>query len=131
MKTGEIRQSVTINASAAEVCNVFLNARKHSELSNSDAITSRKVGGKFSIFDGYCSGHNIELVKDRKIVQAWNFKEDGWPENHYSICTFLFSEKDGRTRITFTQTDIPEHKVEDLKEGWKRYYWEPLKTMFK
>lgn len=131
MKSGEIKQSVTINVEPLKVYNIFMDAKKHSKLSNSDVVMSKRIGGKFQIFDGYCEGYNIELMPGNKIVQAWNFKEDGWPEDHYSICTFKFSLQGEKTRLSFHQTDIPEHKVEALKEGWKRYYWEPLKAMFK
>lgn len=131
MKTTSIRQTVTINTNPEAIYKVFMNARKHADLTHSNVNVSNKIGGKFSVFDGYCSGYNIELKENRKIVQAWHFQEDGWPDDHFSICSFLLSEKDGKTKLTFTQTDIPAHKSEDLKEGWKRYYWEPLKTMFK
>lgn len=131
MKTASIRQSVTVNASPQAIYKVFMNARKHSTLTNSEVTMTKKIRGQFSIFDGYCSGYNMELKENRKIVQAWHFQEEGWPEDHFSICSFLLTEKEGKTRLSFTQTDIPAHKAEDLKQGWKRYYWEPLKTMFK
>ena len=131
MKVGEINQSVSINCTPLKLYNLLLDSKQHSKLSNSVVQINKRKGGKFSIFDGYCDGYNIELIPGTKIVQAWNFKEDGWPEDHYSICTFKFSLQGDKTKLIFHQTNIPEHKVASLKQGWKRYYWEPLKAMFK
>ena len=66
-----------------------------------------------------------------KIVQAWHFAEDGWPEDHYSICTFTFESIENKTKLTFTQTEIPAHKAEELERGWNDYYWEPIKEYLK
>jgi activator of HSP90 ATPase len=73
----------------------------------------------------------MELVEGKKIVQAWHFEEDGWPEDHFSICTFLFEEQDNKTKLTFLQTGVPVHKVESLKSGWKQFYWDAMKNMLK
>ena len=93
--------------------------------------SSTKVKGKFEIFNGYIHGYNIELAEGKKIVQAWHFAEEGWPDDHFSICTFLFEEIDGKTKMTFIQTGVPEEHVGSLKEGWKEYYWIPMKASLK
>jgi activator of HSP90 ATPase len=131
MKTKSIKQTVSFDASPLEVYNLIMDAKKHSAFSGSKAIMSNKVNGEFSVFDGYCHGYNIELIAGKKIVQAWHFAEDGWPDDHFSVCTFLFEEKDKKTKLTFLQTEVPEHKVEDIKEGWKEYYWEAMKEFLK
>jgi activator of HSP90 ATPase len=89
---------------------------------------STKVNGKFNVFDGYCHGYNIELIKGEKIVQAWHFAEDGWPDDHFSICTFELEKTDNKTKLKFLQTNVPEHKVDSLKDGWKQFYWRPMKV---
>jgi activator of HSP90 ATPase len=131
MKTKSIKQSVIFNATPHEVYSIIMDAKKHSALAGSKVTMSNKVNGKFEVFDGYCHGHNIELIEDKKIVQAWHFAEDGWPADHFSICTFIFEKKENQTKLTFTQTEIPEHKAESLKEGWKEFYWSPMKAMLK
>ena len=87
---------------------------------------TKKPKGKFTVFGGYCHGYNIELVENNKIEQGWVFKEDGWPEDHYSVCTFLLEPSAKGVKMTFTQKGVPEHKAEDLKEGWYDYYWNPI-----
>lgn len=129
MKTKTIKQTVTFpGAKPMEVYNLIMDAKAHSAFSGSKVIMSTEINGKFDVFDGYCTGFNIELKEGKKIIQGWHFKEDGWPEDHFSICTFVFDKVPTGTKLTFTQSDIPEHKAESLKNGWKLYYWQPMKA---
>jgi len=127
MKTGSIHQHITFNASPEKVYSLIMDANHHSNITDSDVEMSTDINGTFLVFDGYCTGYNIELVPGKIIVQAWKFQEDGWPEDHYSQCTFLFDDAPEGCILEFTQTDIPEHKVEALTKGWMDFYWEPMK----
>src|SRR5437868_3951604 len=114
MKTKDITQKVTFNAKPEDVYELIMDSKKHSAFSGSEVKMSKKPNGKFVVFDGYCHGYNIELEEGKKIVQAWHFAEDGWPDDHFSICTFVFSKAGKGTKLTFTQTGIPEHKAKAL-----------------
>ena len=76
-------------------------------------------------------GYNIELIEGEKIVEGWHFDEDGWPKDHFSICTFYFEPEGNKTILTFPQTGIPEHKADLINTGWIEYYWEPMKETLK
>jgi len=130
MKTKRIKLTVTFKgARPLEVYNLIMDEKKHSAFTGTKvSMSDDEVDGKFEMFDGYCSGFNIELKKGKKIVQGWHFAEDGWPEGHFSICTFLFEKVPTGTKLSFTQTDVPERNVESLKNGWKLYYWQPMKA---
>jgi activator of HSP90 ATPase len=127
MKTKTIRQSVIFNASPHEIYEMLMDSEKHSEFTESPAKISRKVGGRFSTWDDYSTGTNIELVQDKKIVQKWRASD--WPEGHYSVATFEFEKVDGKTKLTFTQIDVPEDQYEAVSQGWKEFYWEKMKDM--
>jgi activator of HSP90 ATPase len=131
MKTKSIRQTVTFDASPEIVYSLLMDQKKHSTVTGSKVIMSTKVNGKFRVFDGYCHGFNIELIEGKKIVQAWHFAEDGWPDDHFSICTFQLEKAGDKTKLKFLQTFVPEHKVESLKEGWKQFYWDSMKLYLK
>jgi activator of HSP90 ATPase len=131
MKTKSISKTVRFKSSPAVVYNLIMDAKKHAAFTGAPVKMSKKVKGEFSVFDGYCHGYNIELIEGYKIVQAWNFKEDGWPPEHYSICAFLFEPDGDHTKLTFTQTGIPEHKAVALRKGWSEYYWEAMKLHLK
>lgn len=131
LKVGSLKQSVTFKAPPTEVYALIMDEKRHAAFTDSDVVMSVKINGKFRVFDGYCTGHNIELVEGKKIVQAWHFMEDGWPEDHYSICTFVFDGVGNKTKLNFLQKDIPKHKVGTLKRGWKDHYWRPMKEFLK
>jgi activator of HSP90 ATPase len=127
MATKIIKQSVTIKAKPHDVYEALMDSKKHAKFTGEKAVISREVGGKFTAFDGYAEGVNLELVPDKKIVQSW--RADDWPEGHYSKATFSFKEAAGGTQLTFTQSDVPEESAEDIAQGWRDYYWAPMKEM--
>ncbi|HXY74391.1 MAG TPA: SRPBCC family protein [Dehalococcoidales bacterium] len=129
MNTKSIRQSVTFKASPHEVYEALMDSRKHAKFTGGKATISRKVNGKFSVFDGYAEGTNLELIPDSKIVQSW--RAGDWPEGHYSKVTFSITEVDGVTRLAFTQNNIPAEFRDDIANGWHDYYWEPMKKLLK
>jgi len=131
MNTKSINQIEEFDSNPLELYDLLMNAKKHAAFTGTKVTMSKKPKGKFSVFDGYCKGYNIELIAGEKIVQAWHFAEDGWPDDHYSICTFIFEKVGSKTTLTFTQTDIPEHKVDELENGWKEFYWKPMKAYLK
>ena len=126
-KTRTIRQSATFKAGVADVYEILMDAGKHAALTGSEVKTSRRVGGKFSIYGGDIEGVNLELVPGRKIVQSWRYSD--WPAGHYSTATFSLNEVSGGTRLTFTQTGVPEASYDDISKGWREYYWQPMKKM--
>ncbi|MGD1118051.1 MAG: SRPBCC family protein [Dehalococcoidales bacterium] len=127
METRTIKQSVTIKASPHDVYEALMDAKKHAKFTGGKATVSREVGGKFSVFDAYAKGVNVELVPDKKIVQSW--RAEDWPEGIYSQVTFSFKAAEGGTKLTFTQTGVPEEFADDIAQGWKDYYWGPMKEM--
>lgn len=129
MATKTIKQSVFIHASPHTVYEALMDSKQHSAFTGDAAKISRKVGGTFNTFGGYAEGENLELVPDRKIVQSWRASD--WPEGHFSRCTFALSKSKAGTRLTFTQTGVPDDQFESIKQGWIDYYWEPLKEFFR
>lgn len=125
MVTRTIKQSVTIKTSPHVVYEALMDSKKHAAFTGGKATISRKVGGKFSVFDEYAEGENLELVPDKKIVQSWRASD--WPEGQYSKVTFALEGVAGGTKLTFTQTGVPEEFSADVSQGWRDYYWAPLK----
>ncbi len=127
METKNIRQSVTFKASPHAVYEALMDSKKHAQFTGGKASISRKAGGKFTAFDGYAEGTNLELVPDEKIVQSWRASD--WPAGHYSKATFSLKATEGGTRLTFTQSGVPAEQHSDIAQGWKDYYWAPMKEM--
>lgn len=128
MNTKTLHQSVAIQASAHDLYEALMDSKKHAAFTGADAKISREVGGKFSVFDDWATGVNVELIPDMKIVQKW--RGGDWPEGYFSEVTFVFKKTKNGTRLEFTQTDIPEEFFEDMEQGWIEWYWEKLKSYF-
>jgi activator of HSP90 ATPase len=122
-----IRQTVTFKAGAHAIYEALMDSKKHAQFTGGAATISRKVGGEFSISDGDIEGKNLELEPDRKIVQSWRYSD--WEKGVYSTATFFLEESNGKTKLTFTQSGVPDEHYEDIKQGWKDYYWAPMKEM--
>jgi len=126
VKTTTIKQKVVIAAMPEDVYDAFIDADKHSAFTGSKATCDPKVGGKFTAWDGYISGKNLELEKGKRIVQEWKTTE--WPEG-YSPSRFeltLKKIKDG-TEVSMVHSNVPVRQADDIKQGWIDFYWNPLK----
>jgi activator of HSP90 ATPase len=128
IETEDIRQDIKIKATPHEIYEALIDSKKHAEFTGASAKISRKTGGSFSAYDEYSSGKNLELIPDRKIVQSWRASD--WPEGHYSTVSYDLESIEGGTKIKFTQQGVPAEDAEDILEGWKDFYWKPLKKYF-
>jgi activator of HSP90 ATPase len=125
-----LHESITLQASPEEIYDVLMDSEKHGRLIEAETEIENKVGGGFSLWNGGIVGENVELEPGKKIVQKWRAEQDNWPKGHYSILKFeLISTPDG-TMLTLDQKDIPDDDFDNVKNGWKDYYFVPLKELF-
>ena len=122
-----IRQTVTLAAAPRAVYSALMDSRRHARLTNAPARISSKVGGSIMAYGGYITGTNLELLPDKKIVQAWHMQD--WPAGHLSRCTFRLERVRSGTRLHFTHSGVPARYLVAVKQGWIDHYWTPLKAM--
>src|SRR5690349_22725823 len=129
LKTKTIRQVAFIPAKPVENYDAFLNEKKHSAFTGAKATCDRRVGGKFTAWDGYIKGKNITLENGRRIVQEWKTSE--WPSGYGpSIIEFTFRQKGEGTEVKLVQKNLPAEQADAYRQGWTDYYWDPLKKYF-
>ncbi|MGB6308265.1 MAG: SRPBCC domain-containing protein, partial [Steroidobacteraceae bacterium] len=85
---------------------------------------SPEVGGPFTLFGGYITGRNLELLREQRLVQAWRTVR--WKAGDYSIVKFVLVEDGAATQLIFDHRGFPEGEGSHLAEGWHVHYWEPL-----
>ena len=122
-----IKQRVFFKAKPHEIYEMLMDEKKHSEFTGDKAKISKKVGGKFSAYGKYIEGENLELKKDKIIVQKW--RSTDFPKGHYSTVTFEINKNKEGTELIFTQEEVTDEEYEGLKDGWKKFYWEPMKEL--
>ena|ERR1043165_2040724 len=129
MATKILKQTLTFNAPAKAIYEALMDSKKHSKITGAPAKISAKEGGKFTAFGGMLEGTTLELKPNKKIVQSWRSSE--WPQGHYSRLTFsLASAGKGKTKLSLSQSNIPDNDFEGVKQGWIEYYYNPMAKAF-
>jgi len=125
MKTGTIRQSVTLPAPPMVVFKALADSRGHSAFTGSRARLPRKTGGQMSAYDGYISGRVLGLWPGMGLLQTWRTSE--WPEGAADSRLEIRLAPAGKgTRLTMIHSEVPAGRVGRYAEGWRAFYWKPL-----
>ncbi|HSH50925.1 MAG TPA: SRPBCC domain-containing protein [Bacteroidales bacterium] len=89
-------------------------------------IMDDKEGTEFTLWDGDISGKNLEIEKNKKIVQEWYFGQ----QDNRSIVTIKIYEKKKTAQIELNHTNIPDEIYDNITKGWDEYYFGALKIFF-
>lgn len=126
--TAQIRHTVHLKAAPAAIHRALMDSKTHAAFTGAPAKIDPVVGGRFAAWGPHPRGVTVELIRNKRIVQAW--RAENRPPGHYSIVAFeLKPAKDG-TQLAFTQAAIPARNAKGIDEGWKPHYWQPLKKFF-
>jgi uncharacterized protein YndB with AHSA1/START domain len=110
--TDSLKMSILLPAKPQEVYEGWLNSKTHSIFTGgSSASIDSKLNGKYTAWDGYINGKNLELEPYTLIVQSWrttDFPTDA-PDSRLEV---RFEEKSGKTKMTLIHTHLPEDQVE-------------------
>ena len=49
---------------------------------------------------------------------------------HFSMVTMEIHEQEDHTQLQLTQSEIPDDQYERTYNGWRKYYFECMKTIF-
>jgi uncharacterized protein YndB with AHSA1/START domain len=121
-----IHQEITVDADCARVYQALTDAEEFGQVTGGAVTLTADAGSAFSLFGDHITGRNIELVPNRRLVQAW--RAASWPEGQYSIVQFQLEDGGGGvTTLVLDHTSFPEEAHDDLAAGWIKMYWEPLK----
>ncbi len=115
----EIHHEVMFKASLKRVYGALTDAKQFTKvielsaaiksgvpLGSKPTQISQEVGGPFTLFGGYVTGLQIELLSEKRIVQAW--RAGSWDAGIYSIAKFEFTEQGLNTKLVFDHTGFPE-----------------------
>lgn len=118
----------TIQSKAIDIYNAWLSSKGHTAMTGGNATASDQVGAKFTAWDGYINGKNLELEPGKRILQSWRtaqFKKD----EEDSQIEIRLDEQDGQTEITLNHSNVPEGGEHYIK-GWDVHYFDPMKDYF-
>ncbi len=122
-----LQKVVFKNTTTKAVYDLYMNQKKHSELTGAPASITNKIGASYSVYEDYITGKNLELVKDKLIVQTWRGSD--WDKTDGdSILTLTFTQKGKDVTLKMIHANVPTKHIEGIKKGWDDYYWEPWKN---
>jgi activator of HSP90 ATPase len=104
-----------------------MNAKEHSVSVGVIAKIQNKEGAKFSAHDSYVTGKNLQLIKDKLIVQSWRASDS--KSDVDSTFILLFGQMGNDGVINMVHANVPEKHFAGVKEGWDDYYWKPRKNI--
>jgi len=124
MKT--IKQTYHIKSSIDEVWEALTNKKYINGWGGGPSKMEGKLGFEFSLWGGSIWGKNIEVVKNKKLVQEW-FSDEEKKWDKPSIATFNLSKDINGIKLELIHEDVPDENSENIDNGWKDYYLGPLK----
>ena len=120
-----------IPAKPRAIYDAWLDSKAHGAMTGGGkAKASAKVGAAFTVWDNYISGMNLELVRGKRIVQAWRSVEFAAGDKDSKL-TITLKPVAGGTKLTLLHSGIPDsQKNGGYKEGWFESYLDPMKAYF-
>jgi activator of HSP90 ATPase len=94
--------------------------------SGEEAVMSEEPGSEFSLWDGSIVGKNLELEKNKKIVQEWYFGD----QTEKSIVTIKLHPDPKGTSVELRHTNIPDEDYNDIVDGWNDAYFGSLQDFY-
>ncbi|WP_297704479.1 SRPBCC domain-containing protein [uncultured Eudoraea sp.] len=116
-------------AKPSEIYDAWLDSIQHSEMTGGPAKCSNIIGGKFTAWDGYIEGKNIELKPNKEIIQSWRTSEFGDNDKDSKLIIQLKESENG-TELILNHSNIPEGQTQ-YKKGWLEHYFIPMENYFK
>jgi activator of HSP90 ATPase len=117
-----------IKASAKEIYSAWLESAGHTDMTGGEAVISDKIGDRFTAWDGYIEGTNVELEPFHRILQSWRTSDFG-EEDQDSQLEIILDERNGETELTLIHRNLPESGGH-FKKGWDDHYFQPMKVYF-
>ena len=125
--TKTITQKIVFkNTSTKILYEMYMDSKKHTIATGAPAKLSEKIGGNYSAHGGYITGKNLQLEKNKTIVQTW--RAMGWDTDDVdSIFIINLSQKGKDAILEMVHALVPEKHADSIKKGWNAHYWRPWK----
>ena len=124
MKT--FQKTFKINAEPSDVYSALTNSNTIELWSGYPAVMSEEPGSEFSLWEGDITGKNLEFIKNKKVVQEWDFGD----QKERSIVTITIKPDGENSEVTVEHTNIPDGDFADIAEGWREYYFGAIMNLF-
>jgi activator of HSP90 ATPase len=126
----EFSVSDIVPAAPRAIYDAWLSSAGHEAMTGGKvAAASDKVGGSFTVWDGYISGRNLELEPGKRILQTWRTTKFAKDDPDSRIEVLLEPAKEG-THVTVKHMNVPDGHTSYRDGGWQKSYFDPMKKYF-
>ncbi len=126
-----IKQKVTFALPPNKLFKFYMDEKLHSKITGDKAKVSKEIGSSFSAGGKYIKGKMLHIKPNKMIVQTWRGSDwDKSDADSILILTFSDAEND-QTQLEMVHANVPEEFADDIKKGWKEFYWDKWKVYIK
>jgi activator of HSP90 ATPase len=119
-----VQKVVFKNTTPKALYELYMNAKKHSQITGGPVQITGKEGAEFSAHGGYMTGHNLKLVKDQLIVQSWRGSD--WNKKDPDSTFMIHLEPKGKNVVLHVvHANVPDKQADGIEKGWHEHYWKP------
>ncbi len=127
--TYDFKLECTLPAPPEAVYHAWLDSAVHSAMTGGAAKIAKRVGGRFTAWDGYISGKTLALAPGARIVQSWRTTDFTAADLDSTLTVELAPTKTG-TRLTLFHRGVPDRRTSYENGGWRDFYFAPMKAYF-
>jgi activator of HSP90 ATPase len=120
-----LHEEIELKSTPQRIYEAILDEKQFAAFSGMPAVIDPHAGGAFSMFGGQIVGRTIDLVPNKRIVQAW--RPAHWDPGIYSIVKFEFRPQTSGTLVVLDHKGFPAGEYDHLEWGWHTHYWDPLR----
>lgn len=125
----EFTIEATIPAPPGQVYHAWLDSDQHSLMTGGGALITEDEGDKYSAWDGYIWGTNLELTPTSYIKQTWRTSEFADGQSHSIVEIHFNADDDGNTHLKLHHSELTEDDIK-YKQGWEDHYFTPMRAYF-
>ena len=121
-----LKVEAIIPASAERIYKDWLSSEGHSNMTGGEADISDQPSARFTAWDGYITGSNLQLEENKRIFQTWRTTEFPSEAEHSKLEVTLEEIDANSTKVVITQSNLPDGDGPKYTDGWKDHYFEPM-----
>src|SRR5580658_3799426 len=112
-----VQKVVFKNTTPKVLYNLYMDEKKHTMIAGAPCKISAKEGAKYTVHGGYISGKNLQLIKDKLIVQTW--RAQTWDKSDVDSTFIINLEQQGNDVVLHAiHANVPDKHVAGVKKGW-------------
>ncbi len=120
-----LKQTYHIQAPIEKVWQALVDPKVIELWSGTEAVMSDIPNSSFKLWGGDIHGVNTEVIPNLMLSQDWYGGE--WSKPSKVVITLVAKNKG--TMVNLKHWDIPEGEEKDFDEGWKDFYFGPIKEL--